>query len=439
MSAMKRTVVVAFGMLAAVARVATAQAGPDRTGSARGSAVPAAATHDTLRLADVVAAARAANPALQAARLGADAAQDAVPQAGALPDPELQLGLMNRPLNGFGTMEPMTMNTVQLTQMVPWPGKLGFGQERSRRLAQAGRLDAREAELELTARVRTVYFRLAYMDRALGVMHETRELLQSFLQVSSAMYGVGTGLQQDVLRAQVAVARMTEDITVMEQDRVAMAARLNALLGRDATSPVGALELPPAVDGLPAVDSLMALAAERRPALAAARERVAAAEAGYRQARRELFPDLMIGVSYAQRPQFDDMVSLMVGISIPVWAGARQLPMRREMAATRSMREAQERDLSNETFARLVELRAQAERARNLSRLYETAILPQARASVESALSAYRVGRVDYMTLVDNQMTVNRYATESIRLTAEYDGAVSEIAALTGADLGGGR
>jgi cobalt-zinc-cadmium efflux system outer membrane protein len=394
---------------------------------------------DTLRLAEVVAAARAANPMLRAARLEADAAADRVSQAGALPDPELQLGLMNRPVAGFGTSEPMTMNAIQLTQMIPWPGKLGYGRERSRRLADAQRLDADEAELGMVARAKGVYFQLAYMDRALGVMDQTRALLRSFLQVSSAMYGVGTGLQQDVLRAQVAVARMTEDITVMEQDRVAMAARLNALLGRDATAPVGALELPAGEDSLPAVDSLMSLAASRRPALAAARSRVAAAGAGYRQARRELFPNLMLGVSYGQRPRFDDMVSLMVGISIPVWAGSRQLPMRRELLAMQSMQEAEERNLYNETFAQLAELRAEAERARNLSRLYATAILPQARASVESALSAYRVGRVDYMTLVDNQMTVNRYAIEGIRLTAAYDGAVAQIEALIGADLGGGR
>jgi cobalt-zinc-cadmium efflux system outer membrane protein len=394
---------------------------------------------DTLRLADVVAAARTANPMLRAARLEADAAGDRVSQAGALPDPRLELGLMNRPVAGFGTSEPMTMNTVRLTQTLPWPGKLGFGQERSRWLADARRLDADEAELGLVARAKGVYFQLAYMDRALGVMHQTRDLLRSFLQVSSAMYGVGTGLQQDVLRAQVAVARMTEDITGMEQGRVAMAARLNALLGRDATAPVGALELPAGADSLPEVDSLMHLAASRRPALAAAQARVAAAAAGYRQARRELFPNLMLGVSYGQRPQFDDMVSLMVGISIPLWAGSRQLPMRREMVAMQSMQEAEARNLSNETFAQLAELRAEAVRARDLSQLYAAAILPQARASVESALSAYRVGRVDFMTLVDNQMTVNRYAIESIQLTAAYDGAVARIEALIGADLGGGR
>jgi outer membrane protein TolC len=241
---------------------------------------------DTVRLADVKVMARQANPMLQAARLSADAASARVSQAGALPDPQLQFSLDNRPVNGFGTMDPMTMNVVQLTQTVPWPGKLGLGQERVRRLAEASRLDAGEAELNLIARVKAAYYRLAYMDRALAVMSQTRELLRGFHQVSAAMYGVGTGLQQDVLQAQVAVARMTEDIALMTQDRVATAARFNALLGRDAAAPVGALELPAVGDTLPGVDALMAAAAAHRPALAAARARVSAAVAGAREARR---------------------------------------------------------------------------------------------------------------------------------------------------------
>ena len=398
-------------------------------------ALTAQAGGDTLELAAAIRQARAANPMLRAARLEADAAAARVSQAGALPDPQFQISLDNRPLAGFGAADRMTMNSYQLTQVLPWPGKRSFGQARIRSLAQAQRLDAAQAEADLIAGVSGVYFQLAYMDRALSVMGRTRDLLRSFLEVSSTMYGVGSGLQQDVLQAQVAVARMTEDITVMTQDRLAMAARLNALLGRDARAAVGALELPAAEDTLPAVDSLMALAAQRRPALGASRQRVLAASAGYREARRGLYPDLMVGVSYGQRPRFDDMVSLMVGFSIPVWAASRQVPLRQEMQAMQSAEEARERDLSNETYARLVELRAQAVRARNLSQLYGTAILPQARASVDAALASYRVGQVNFMSLVDNQMTVNRYATEAVRLLAEYREVVAEIGALLGTGL----
>ena len=395
-----------------------------------------AQTPDTLWIADAVAQARRANPMLQAARYQADAVGERGSQAGALPDPVLTLGLRNRPVDGFGTASPMTMNWIGLSQSFPWPGNQGFGEQRQEHFARAADLDADEMEAALVARVKEVYFQLAYMDRALDIMGSTREFLRDFLAVTSAKYAVGDGLQQDILQAQVAIAQMTADITIVEQNRVAMAARLNSLLGRPATEPVGALELPDPVVSLPAVDSLMAAAARNRPAIQAARERALAAEAGYRAAERDAYPDFTVALGYGQRPEFVDLATIQVGISLPLWSGSKQQPRIREMQAVQSAEQARELDLHYETFARLSELRAVAERSRDLCELYRTSILPQAQAAVESALSAYQVGAVDYMTLLTNQTTVNRFKTERVRLAAEYQASVAGIVALTGQTMG---
>lgn len=284
----------------------------------------------------------------------------------------------------------------------------------------------------LLARLAAVYYEVASVDRAVAIMERTRDLLRDFLSVSQTMYAVGDGLQQDVLQAEVAVARMTADIAVMRAERSALGARLNALLGRAATHPVPALELPALGAAPPPADSLMRLAERNRPALAAARDRVGAAEAGYAAARRELYPDIMVGVQYGVRPRYDNMASLMVGLSLPVRPGTTQLSMRREMLAMEAMTRAEAVSLANETWAELVELLTRAERSRDLAGLYATSILPQARAAVEGALAAYRVGRVDFMNVIENQMTVNRYEVEQVRLLAAYHAALAGIAAVAG-------
>ena len=397
----------------------------------------AAAQSDTLGAREAIRLALTANPMLRAAGRSADAAGARIGPAGALPDPQLQFGLMNRMASDLGnTMDPMTMNQVQLMQMLPWPGKLGAAKQAARHTASAARADAAEQARMLVAQVRMAYYQTAYADRALDVMIRTRDLLRSFVDVSTAMYSVGSAVQQDVLRAQVEVARMTEDITRMGQERIAMGARLNTLLGRSPAMPVPALELPETASAeLPPLDSLTTWAAEGRPALVAGTERVAAAEATLSAARREIFPDFSLGFVYQQRPQFPTMISLMVGINVPLFAGARQLPMRREAAAMRDMASAELTNLQNETIARIIETRARAVQDQNLIRLYRGSVLPQARAAVQASLSSYRVGRVTFMTLVDNQMTVNRYETESYRLRADYHQAVGELEALVGREV----
>jgi outer membrane protein TolC len=403
---------------------------------ATGVAAQAAAT-DTLTVAGALRIARESNPMLRAARASATAAAERVGPAGALPDPQLQLALMNRMASEFGsTMDPMTMNQVQLMQMLPWPGKLGNAKRAARHTAAAAGADAEEQERMLAAQVRMAYYDVAYADRALEVMERTRGLLRDFTSVATTMYAAGSGIQQDVLRAQVEVARMGEEITRMVQMRIAAAARLNALLGRQATSPIGALELPDLSTGdLPPADTLVAWALGSRPALRAGAERLAAAEASLRAARRELFPDFQVGVQYQQRPAFPDMVSVMVGFNVPIFAATKQLPMRREMAAMRDMSQAELLSLRNETIARIIETRARAAQDRALGQLYRTSILPQARSAVQAALSSYRVGRVPFMTLVDNQMTVNRYETEAYRYLADYHQALGELEALVGREV----
>jgi outer membrane protein TolC len=126
------------------------------------------------------------------------------------------------------------------------------------------------------------------------------------------------------------------------------------------------------------------------------------------------------------------MVSLMLGVNVPLFAGSKQLPMRREAAAMRDMAAAELADLRNETVAQIVELRARAVRDRNLGQLYRGSILPQAQAAVGAALASYRVGRIPFMQLVDNQMTVNTYEIEAYRLLADYHQTVGEVEALVG-------
>jgi outer membrane protein TolC len=394
----------------------------------------AAQVVDMLTAREAVEIAMAANPMLRAARLSADAARAHVPQAGALPDPELQLGIMNRMVDDFGsTTDPMTIDQVQLMQMLPWPGKLGSAKRAARHRAAAATADAEEQARVLSANVRMAYFEVAFAERALEVMERTRGLLRDFLSVATTLYAVGTGIQQDVLRAQVEVARMGEEIARMVQMRVAAAARLNALLGRDAAVRIDALELPDVpLDDLPPAETLIGWALTSRPALQAGTERVAAAEASLAAARRELFPDFQLGIAYQRRPAFAEMISVMIGVNLPIFVGAKQLPLRREMAALRAMSEAELLNLKNETIARIIETRARAAQDRVLAALYRSSVLPQARASVQAALSGYRVGRVTFMQLVDNQMTVNRYETESIRLLADYHQAVGELEALVG-------
>jgi outer membrane protein TolC len=109
--------------------------------------------------------------------------------------------------------------------------------------------------------------------------------------------------------------------------------------------------------------------------------------------------------------------------------------MRQEMRAMREMAEADQAAMQADTRGRIGELVAEAERARSLLRLYRGTILPQAEATMASSQTAYRIGSVDFMTLLDAQMSTNRYRQEVVRLESELGQAIAELEMMTGTTL----
>lgn len=99
------------------------------------------------------------------------------------------------------------------------------------------------------------------------------------------------------------------------------------------------------------------------------------------------------------------------------------------------MAEADLASMRAETRGQVSEAFANLSRARRLAALYRTTVIPQAEATVESSLAAYRVGSVDFMTLLDNRMAVNQYRQELIALQAEEGTAWAELEMLLGREL----
>jgi outer membrane protein TolC len=224
----------------------------------------------------------------------------------------------------------------------------------------------------------------------------------------------------------------------MESMRYAAAARLNGILDRPAETPVPTLALGGLSADLPDADTLLAWADAHRPMLAGGRLGIERAGTKQELARKQIWPDFMVGVQYGQRGGTmgtDRMASAMLGFSLPIFASRRQLRMRDEAIAMEQMAVADLADMRAMVDARIGELLADLDRDRTLVRLYRAEVLPQAEANVESAFSSYRVGAVDFMTLVDARMTVNRYEIELVSLLSDYGRAVAELEMAVGREL----
>ena len=393
---------------------------------------------DRLSLGETYREVRRASPRATAARALARAGEARVSAAKVPPDPQLTLAFMNYALPGLRPMDPLGMAQVELMQMVPIAGKLALSERIASAQARAQAARAGEVEWEVRSEAAMAFYDLYAADEGLAVARETLRLLQDARRVAEAMYRVGEGRQADVLRAQVEVAKLVEDTIRMTSMRAAMAARFNVLLDRPASTQVASPVLPAFPDAVPPMDGLIARADQGRPILEAGELELEAATSQTTLARRQIWPDLTVGLQYAQRASdmgIERMGSFMIGASIPIFARSRQLRMREEAAAMQQMAAAELAAMKADTRGRVAVAYASLVRARNLASLYRTTVLPQAEAAVTSALAAYRVGGVDFMTVAENQMTVNGYRQALFALEAEQGKAWADLEMLVGREL----
>lgn len=408
-----------------------------------------ASAQQPMRLDEVYRVVRERNPRLQAATAIVNARRALEPGAGLPPDPQVQIGAMNFSLPGFAANMPASMvPSIQVMQMLPLFGKLGLNERIAAQATEIAAANAAEAWWEVRAVAALAFYEIYQADREVAIMRETLRLLQNFRQVAQAMYSVGQGRQADVLRAGVEVARMEAEIRRMEAMRLGAAARLNAVLNADAEQAVATVEPPRLPATVPASDSLRAWADALQPMLLRGRTEVEQAGSRAALAKKEIWPDLQVGVQYGQRRASmaaepgtpaeeitERMGSVMLGFSVPLFAGKRQMKMREEAEAMREMARADLGRMKGVVNARITALVADLERNRTLIHLYRTEVLPQAEANVQSSFSSYRVGQVDFMTLVDAQMTANKYKQELVALFAEYGVGIAELEMTIGREL----
>ena len=402
----------------------------------------ARAEGEATTLAAVVAEALQNNPEILAVRRDQEAALNRVAPASALEDPMLEVGVVNLPVpSGSFHQEDMTMKMVGLTQRLPYPGKRALREDVATKEAEAAAHTVEETINRVRRDVKLAYFDLALAIESARITANNRQVLDQLAQIAQTRYIVGQATQADVLKAQTELSKMSDELIKLERERRNMEAELDKTLGRAANRPTPVPVLPELWEGSLKLDTLRETGLTKRPQLRALETTVTRNDKAIDLARKDYYPDFDIRFSYGQRDKTtmgerrDDMISLTVAINLPIWGSSKQGP---KVAEAVAMREQSARMLEaqrNELLSMLKQQVAAADQSLRSARLYETTVLVQSRLAVESALAAYKVNRVDFLTLLDSQMTVFNYEINHISAILNQRKALAQIEFIIGTEL----
>jgi len=372
--------------------------------AAGGAAPPSIALPDDPALRHLVDEALERNPDLARSRSTVRADRDRVPQAGALPDPTLTLGIQN---DGFQSIQIGKMETsfwqVMLTQPVPWPGKLGARKDVARALAAVAEAQLERQRLATTADMERAYIELLLVREQLALLSDLEALWKEAEAIARTRYEVGQASQSDLLRAQLERSRLRQRRVALEEQERERVQALNTLRVRPldesvATSrALAGLSAPP----LRSAEEVAVDAEARSPDLGIALLSVKAAERRVESAHQDWFPDMSVSAGVMPRGQIEPMWAVQVGFTLPVFGAAKQSKAVDESV---SRHEAGEREVDATRL--LVLLRARERRTALAATLetieiYRGGVLVQSDAAVRSTLAQYKVGKVTFASVLE--------------------------------------
>ncbi len=427
---------VAAGLIAASPAPAADGALPAKGQPARvasGSALPSTTVDELLAIA------RRMNPAAAAAALDTQAALARVDAAGRLPDPMFKTEFKDIDRNQDNAL-PDDLGRIEyrIEQTFPLWGKLGLREDVAR--AQAGAVGEvqRAIDLEVAARIKTVFARYYAAFESGRLTQELYRTVATLAEVTQSRYAQGFGEQEDAIRAEVEKTRLRTELVRFEADQRQTGAQLNALMDRRAGA---LLAEPAALRSVPtdtlAVSELVERAETENPSVGAAEARVRAAEGEKALVRKTWYPDVTLGAAVQQFVEQDRRTpgyEAMIGFEIPLQWGLREAWEREaaaNLAASRRRRDAEAASLRGE----LADAYWALDGAKRVAALLNDVQLPQARLALQASLRGYEQGRSDMNAVLDTEQRVFETMLRLLDVQVEQQARLAEIERLIGRDL----
>jgi outer membrane protein TolC len=387
-------------------------------------------------LCALVDEALARSPVVLAARSHWQAQTKVPVQAATLPDPEVSLQHFTvgspQPFSGYESSD-FYYTGFGVSQDIPGPGKLRLQRSEAEKDAEYAKHRYEAERREVEEKVKETYFELFYHAKTLAILDRNQDALQQLQQIAETRYRVGQGLQQDLIKAQLQTTEILKEHAMHHQEEDQEQLELKRLLGRDPDSrniDIGDIE----VTHLQLDSSQLAqLAGSGSADLGADRALEARSAEALKLAHQGYWPDFTVGYSYEKTgPGFRDYYTLNLGAKVPLYFWRKQTPAIEQAAleaeSAREQTQATQLQVSSDAESSLVAMRT----AERIMSIYRDGLIPQAETSQASAMAAYRVGKVDFQTLLSAVLDLQNLRQEYYRSLADHETAIAKIQQVIG-------
>jgi outer membrane protein TolC len=356
------------------------------------------------------------SPYVKVFKMNKDALWERPSQVKFWDDPKVTLGVTNLPTDDFDfNKQDMTQKTVSVMQNIPFPGISRLKEKAAVEVAKGAESELENIEIRTVNAVKIAYYDLYFVNNAIKLTDENIDLMKKFVELTQSKYEVGNGLQEDILKAQVELYKLQEKMINLKQKEASIKADMLRLLNRNDGEQ---LQVVPKIEktvNTVSFEDLKTTVLEENPLLRQLDHTVAQKETEHLLAKKSYYPNFSITAAYGQRDDGlddkhrSDFMSLLVGVNIPIWFKSKQNKQVAETQIRIIQEKARLQSLKNDILFKLNDILTKIKKEEALVVLYKEQIIPEASQSLEADMSAYQVGRLDFLNLLNSQMTLLNY------------------------------
>lgn len=374
------------------------------------------------------------NPQLIATRKRYEAERAKIPQATALEDPWIGIEYEQVPKR-TADFEKAPMRMYSISQEIPFPTKIITRTKAQKNSADAYYQRYKEKEREIISKVKSLYSEIFLIYKAIEINKENKILLEQLAKTASTRFSLGKASQQDALKAQVEIARIDNELIMLEQKRQVAIARLNILLNRHPQEELGMPKITESIGQINPIDEFYSLAKEKRPELLAFKSEIKKAKAMYSLAVQEYLPDFMITAEQREMDSKLDGWDAMVKARIPLWFLQKQNFNVKQMKEELNMAEAEYKNMENMTLLEVKDAHSMIYSLIKLAVLYKTSFIPQAEQTLKASLTGYEAAQVDFLNLLDSQRMLLDFKLDYYKVLVDLEIAKADLERAVGVDL----
>jgi len=295
-----------------------------------------------------------------------------------------------------------------LKQTFPFFGKRGLRADVAAKEAEALQESYEAVKREVIRLAKNTFYDLFYVSTIIDITRREKQLLKRFERIASAKYQTGKGLQQNILKVQVEISKLSDKLLSLEDQRQTAEARLNTLVNEPPDRPLGKPEQPSLEDFPFQQQELFELLKENRQELKVAKALIEKNERAYELAKKDYFPDLTVGVNYIDisrgplpvKDNGKDAFSVRFGINIPIWQKKLSSQAKSAFEAIQAQN-SRYQGILNQTLFEVKDSYFRIQTAKETIDLYQNVLIPQAEQSLKSAEAGYITGIVSFLDLLD--------------------------------------